>query len=170
LYFLLAVLLIRNLSSVSPDPQAFGFLAIGHALFAIGSFLAAFVQIFFKPRCILFGLYFGTVLFSILSSTTTGYTGITMGLLLFLFSGGIFSITFAISLRGMGEHTKTAASIMAMAISAGAPLAVIQEIVSKSHGTRYAFCVVVALFSFGAIFPVYLTLVPAARKQVDPIR
>lgn len=92
-----------------------------------------------------------------------------MGLLLFLFNGGIFSITFAISLRGMGEHTKTAASIMTMTISAGAWLPVIQGISSKSHGTRYAFCVVVALFSLGAMFPVYLNLVPAARKQVDPI-
>ncbi|OBT70858.1 hypothetical protein VF21_10197 [Pseudogymnoascus sp. 05NY08] len=99
-----------------------------------------------------------------------GYTGIAMGLLVFLFSAGIFSITFAICLRGMGEHTKTAASIMATAISGGALFPVIQNIAATSHGPQDAFCVNVALFSFGAIFPLYLNLVPAARKQVDAIR
>ncbi|KIN03283.1 hypothetical protein OIDMADRAFT_40863 [Oidiodendron maius Zn] len=155
-------------NEATPDPQAFVFLDIGHALFAIGSFLAASAQIFFKPRYVLFGLYLGMILFSILTLTTTGYTGITMGLLLFLFNGGVFSITFTISLRGIGEHIKTAASIMTMAM-AGGSFSIIQAIVSEHHGSRYAFSVVVALFSLGAIFPVYLNLVPAARKQVDPV-
>lgn len=93
-----------------------------------------------------------------------------MGLLLYLFLGGIFPITFAICVRGMGEHTKTAASIMAMAILGGAPFPIIQNAVATSHGGRYAFCVSVALFSFGAIFPLCLNLVPAMQKQVDPIK
>jgi fucose permease len=159
-----------KISSISPYPQTFGFLAIGHTLFAIGRFLAALAQLFVKPRLILLGLYLGVIVFSILSMTATGYKGITMGLLLWLFNGGMFSIMFAICLRGIGKHTKTAASIMATAISGGAPFPVIQDIVAMSHGSRYAFCVTVALFSFGATFPLYLNLVPAAQKQVDPVK
>ena len=51
-----------------------------------------------------------------------------------------------------------------------APFPIIQDIVTKSHGIRYTFCVNVALFSLGAIFPLYLNLVPAARKQVDSVK
>ena len=110
------------------------------------------------------------ILFSVLSMTMTGYIGITMYLLLFLFNAGIFSITFAICLRGIEEYTKTAASIIVIAISGGAPFPVIQYIVAKSHKIQYTTCVNVALFSFGAIFPLYLNLVPAARKQVDSVK
>jgi fucose permease len=159
-----------NLSFISPYPPAFGFLAIGHTLFAMGRFLAAFGPLFVKPRLILLGLYVGVIVFSTLSMTVTGYKGIAMGLLLWFFNGGMFSIIFAICLRGMGKHTKTAASIMTTAISGGAPFPVIQNSVAALHGSRYAFCVTVALFSFGAIFPVYLNLVPAAQKQVDPVK
>ena len=102
--------------------------------------------------------------------TVTGYAGITMGLLLYLFDGGIFSIIFAICLRGMGEHTFTAASIMATSISGGAPFPLIQDAVAMSHGGRHGFSVSVAVFSFGIIFPLYLNLVPAAQKQVDPVK
>lgn len=157
-------------SSVSPAPTAFGYLTIGQSIFAMGHFLAAFAQLFLKPRWILLGLSLGMILFSILSMNMTGYIGITTGLLVFLFNAGIFSITFAICLRGMVEHTKTGASIIATASSGGALFPFIQNILATSHTPRYAFCVNVALFTFGAIFPLYLNLVPAARKQVDPVR
>lgn len=41
--------------------------------------------------------------------------------------------------------------------------------VETSRGIQYSFCVVVAIYTFGAIFPLYLNLIPAAKKQVDPI-
>jgi fucose permease len=156
--------------SSSPNPEVIGFIAIGHTLLAVGRFFAAFAQLFLKPRWILLVLYLGAILFSILSMTMTGYIGIAMALLLFFFSAGIFSITFAICLRGMGGHSITAAAIMATAISGGAPFPVIQDVVAASRGTRYAMCVTVALFSFGAVFPLYLNLVTAAQKQVDPVQ
>jgi fucose permease len=158
-----------NYSYVSPYPQTSGFLAIGHTLFAASRFFVAFVLIFIKPRWILLGSYLGTIVFSTLSMTLSGYAGISMGLLLYLASGGIFPIVFAICLRGMGKHTTTAASIMTTAISGGAPFSIIQNAVATYHGPRYAFCVTVALFSVGVTFPIYLNLVGAAKKQVDPV-
>jgi fucose permease len=168
--YLLTLLLMLNPFFISPYPQTTGLLAIGHTLFAASRFLVAFVLIFIKPRWILLGLYLGAILFSTLSMTLSGYTSISMALLLYLASGGIFPIVFAICLRGMGEHTKTAASIMATAISGGAPFPIIQNAVAISHGDRYAFCVTVALFSVGVTFPIYLNLVPAAKKQIDPVK
>jgi fucose permease len=95
-----------------------------------------------------------------------GNSGITMAIILSFFSAGIFPITFAICLHGMGRHTKRAAAILTTAATGGALFPSIQYVVSVAHGYRYAFCIEVALFSAGSLFSWYLNLVPAARKQV----
>ena len=58
---------------------------------------------------------------------------------------------------------------MTAAISGGAILPVIVDPVQSSRGVRYSFCVIVAIYSFGAIFPAYLNLVTPAKRQVDPV-
>ena len=93
-----------------------------------------------------------------------------MGLMVYLFESGIFSIIFAISLRGLGEHTKTGASIMASAISGAIMLPFPQQAAVDRRGVSYSFSVTAAAFAAGTIFPLYLNLVPAAREQVDPVR
>ncbi|KAL1968773.1 hypothetical protein VTN77DRAFT_1134 [Rasamsonia byssochlamydoides] len=154
-----------------PNSQlgSFDYLLIGRTLFAVGRFFAAFAQWFLKPRWILLVSYIGMIVFAVLCMDVDGTGGIAMGLMLFLFESGVFSIIFAISLRGLGPYTKTGASIMTAATSGGALWPFPQRAALNSRGTPYSFCVLVALFSAGAIFPVYLNLVPAARKQVDPV-
>ncbi|KAL8958296.1 MAG: hypothetical protein Q9193_004617 [Seirophora villosa] len=41
--------------------------------------------------------------------------------------------------------------------------------VNVSRGIRYGFSVAVAVFAFGLLLPLYTTVVPAARVQVDPV-
>lgn len=94
-----------------------------------------------------------------------GYPGITMAILLSFFSSGVFPITFAISMRGMGRHTKTAAAILTTAVTGGALFPSIQNIVSAARGYRYGFCIEVALSSVGLLFSCYLNFVPAAKTQ-----
>jgi fucose permease len=137
-------------------------------LFAVGHFLTALAQWFLKPRWTLLLLYTGAILFSILCMNGTGYTGISMGLSLSLFLGGIYGTTFSICVRGMAEHTKTAAAILVTATTGGAPFPIIQNRIHENRTAQYSFCVMVALCSAGAIFPLYLNFVSAARKQVDP--
>lgn len=148
---------------------SFDYLLIGRTLFAVGRFFAAFAQWFLKPRWILLVSYIGMVVFAVLCMNVRGSGGVAMGLMLFLFESGAFSIIFAISLRGMGPYTKTGASIMTAAISGGAIFPFPQQAAVIRRGEPYSFCVVAALYAAGAIFPVYLNLVPAARKQVDPV-
>lgn len=109
------------------------------------------------------------IVFSVLAMNLTGAAGVSMGILVYLFESGVFSMIFAISLRGMAEHTKTAAALLTGAISGGAVFPFIQNPVAEKRSISYSLCVPVALFSFGAIFPLYLNLVPAAKRQVDPI-
>ncbi|PKX93144.1 putative MFS monosaccharide transporter [Aspergillus novofumigatus IBT 16806] len=134
---------------------AFEYLTIGHTVFAVGRFLTAFMQWFLKPRWVLMLSYIGMIVFAVLCMKTTGSTAVAMSLMVYLFESGAFSTIFALSLRGTARHTKTAASLLATAISGGVffPFA---------H-------VLVALFCAGAIFPLYLNFVPAAKKQVDPV-
>ncbi|KAI9697091.1 MAG: hypothetical protein M1836_005053 [Candelina mexicana] len=142
--------------------------AIGHTLFAVGRFVAAFANYFLTPRWILLFYYLGALITSILSMNLVGDPGMAVVLLLFLFESALFSTIYAISLRGQGRHTKTASAYMTAAVSGGAVWPPIMSPVGSVRGIRYSFCVVVALFAFGTIFPVYLSAVPVARKQVDP--
>lgn len=147
----------------------FEFLTIGHSVFAVGRFMAAFAQWFLKPRWILMVSYIGMIVFSVLSMKTTGSAAIVMTMFIYLFESGVFSIIFALSLRGTAQHTKTAAVFMTMAIGGGTFFPFAEYAAYLSNGQPYSYSVLVALFAAGAIFPVYLNFVPAVKKQVDPV-
>jgi fucose permease len=139
-----------------------------HTVFAAGRFIAAFLNYVLKPRWILLFLYLGLLVTCGLQMGLNGEGGVAISQLTALFEAGIFSIIYAICMRGMGAHTKTAAALMTAAISGGAVPPVIQWAVSNGHGLKYSYCVPLAVFAFGMIFPIYLNLLPAARLCVDP--
>ena len=93
-----------------------------------------------------------------------------MGILTQFFESGLFSLIFAISLRGLGGFTKWGAVLLTAGTSGGALIPAVMSPIVLSHGVRYAFVVVVASFAFGTIMPLYISLVPAVKKQVDPGR
>ncbi|KAJ6012795.1 hypothetical protein N7522_003150 [Penicillium canescens] len=161
----------RFVEAVHPDSSLtpFDFLTIGHSVFAVGRFLAAFAQWFLKPRWILMVNYIGMIVCAVLCMKLNGSAAIVMAMLVYLFESGTFSIIFAISLRGTGQHTKTAAMMLSMAISGGTFFPFANYAAYLNKGEAYSFCVLVALFAAGAIFPIYLNFVPAVKKQVDPV-
>ena len=157
---------VRPNSALSP----FNYQAIGHTVFAVGRFLTAALGLWLKPRRILLLLYIGVITTSALAMSLDGYRGVAMLVLILFFESGIFSLIFAIALRGLGSKTKWGAVLLAASTSGGAVIPGIMSPVKGSRGVQYAFAVVVAVFSFGAIFPLYLECAPAARAQVDPGR
>lgn len=159
------VMIANERTSLTP----FDFLTIGRSVFAVGRFIAAFMQWFLKPRWILLVSYIGMIVFSVLCMKTTGSAAIVMAMMVYLFESGAYSIIFAISLRGTAQHTKTAAALLTVAVSGGTFFPFAEYAAYLSHGTPYSYCVLVAVFSAGAIFPLYLNFVPAVKKQVDPI-
>ncbi|KAJ5570470.1 Major facilitator superfamily domain general substrate transporter [Penicillium hispanicum] len=167
----LSTSLERFTIAVHPDSSlgSFEFVTIGHSVFAVGRFLAAFAQWFLKPRWILMLSYIGMVVFSVLCMYTTGSAAIVMAMLVYLFESGAFSIIFALSLRGTARHTKTAAVFLTVAVSGGVYFPFAEYAAYLARGASYSFCVLVALFAAGAVFPLYLNLVPAVKKQVDPV-
>jgi fucose permease len=101
---------------------------------------------------------------------TSGTTSMVFALLGWITFAPIFPIIFAISLRGTGVRAKTASSFLATAVGGGTSSALIQRAVEVSIGNPTAYVVTLAFASAGAIFPLYLNIVPAARRQVDPIK
>ena len=166
-----AVYFEQYVAYVKPDSNIgpFDYQAVGHAVFAVGRFITAVAGLLIKPRRILFLLFIGVIVTSALAMSFDGYEGVTMIVLVLFFESGIFSLVFAIALRGLGKHTKTGSVLLTAATSGGAIIPAIMWPVVSNHNVRYAFCVVVAVFAFGALMPIYLSISPAAKKQVDPV-
>ncbi|ODM22348.1 hypothetical protein SI65_03194 [Aspergillus cristatus] len=157
--------------------SAFDSLTLGRALFAIGRFLAALLQLFLKPRWILLLSYLGMIVFTVLAMEIkhNGPASLAMGLLIYLFESGAFSIIFSIALRGTARHTKSAAVALTVAICAGGIFTFAQHAARLSsydndiNGGFNSYGVLVALYAVGAVFPVYLNVFGAVKKQVDPV-
>ncbi|OKL58978.1 hypothetical protein UA08_05757 [Talaromyces atroroseus] len=147
------------------------FLSVARGIFAAGRFLVALAIVFIKPRWVLFVLYVGLIVFAVLTKELQGMAGVGIGMMLFFWESGVISITIAISLRGTGRHTKTAGAIMATALGGGAGYPFFQELARvQNHGSVASSYVVLAVgYAAAAVFPLYLMLVPAAKKQVDPV-
>lgn len=144
---------------------------MGTALLTVSRFAAAFVQWKgFKPRYLLLISFFSTVIVYAACMRTSGTTSIVFALLGWVTFAPIFPIVYAISLRGTGVHAKTASSFLATTVGGGTFAALLRYAVTLKIGNPASNVVVVAFASAGAIFPVYLNLVPAARRQVDPIK
>ncbi|EXJ71778.1 uncharacterized protein A1O5_05588 [Cladophialophora psammophila CBS 110553] len=151
------------------DLQPFDFQTVGHAVFAVGRFVAAFLNYVLKPRWILMGLYAGLVTCLALNMHLNGDAAAAIGILTFFFEAGIFSIIFAIGMRGLGRHTKIGSAFMTAAISGGAVFPPLQWAVADFPDLRYSYCVPLAVSVFGMLFAIYLNTVPQAKMQVDPV-
>lgn len=152
-----------------PNRSSADFITIGHSVYAAGRFLSAFLNYLLKPRWILLVLYVGAIVSCALAMNLTGNASVIAAMVIYLFEAGIFSVIFCIGLRGLGNHTKTGSAFITSAISGGAVFSVIQSSIAEKRGIRYSFCVALAAFAGGTIFAIYLNLVPAAQKQVDPV-
>ena len=153
---------------LSSDIGPFNYQTVGHTAFAIGRFLSAFAGLIIKPRRILLVLFIGLIITSALATTLTGYSGVAMIVLIMFFESGIFSLIYAICLRGLGARTKDGSVWLTVATSGGAVIPAIASPVVAGRGVQYSFVVVVVIFAIGLVFPVYLALTPAAKAQVDP--
>lgn len=73
-------------------------------------------------------------------------------------------------MRGMGAHTKTASSIMASSLVGPGIAYYIRYGVTVTLGEPNSYILVIVFTAVGMVFPLYLNLVPEARRQVDPIK
>ncbi|KAF2625391.1 MFS general substrate transporter [Macroventuria anomochaeta] len=158
------------LALVKPSLNYVNHQAVGHTAFAVSRFLAAFIDIWVKPRFSLLFFYLGAVVFCAAAMHTTGSAGAAMLVMIMFFEGPLFPQIFAQGIRGMGKHTKDASVLITAAIGGGAVFPPMMFAALKIHNARYAFCVIVAVYAAGALFPIWLSLLPVTRQLSDPHR
>lgn len=155
--------------TLTPD----NYILVGHTTFAIGRFIFAALCLVVSPRILLFVAILGCLVFSILTmSLKLDGNGIAGPLLVFyFFEGPVWPIIFATGLRGLGKKTKQGAACLTASACGGGIFPFIMWAVQRMDDktVQYSYCVNVAVFAFGILFPLYLNLVPKARKQVDPM-
>ncbi|KAG7406796.1 L-fucose-proton symporter [Fusarium oxysporum f. sp. raphani] len=83
--------------------------------------------------------------------------------------GGIPSMVVAIALQGLGWWSALACGLLISSCSLGAGICPwVMLAVSTNKSAQYAYCIVVALFAVGGVFPLYLSLVRSARGRERP--
>lgn len=160
-----------DLSVTESHRQGSNFYAIAQGLFAIGRFAAAGLMYYGgKPRYVLLG--FQTLIMVFISAaigTNTGgatrpnWGGLSMLMIVLFFESCIFPIIFALTLRGLGRHTKRGASFLVSSVCGGAVGPVILGNVADHIGTRKAMCIPLVFYSIAWSYPIYLNLCKGAE-------
>ena len=162
-----------NLNTTDAHHQGANYYAIAQALFAVGRFSAAgFMYFGIKPRMVL--LAYQTLIMIFLaasigvntgSATTPNWGGLALLMVVLFFESCIFPIIFALTLRGLGRHTKRGASFLVASVSGGAVVPVILGNVADVIGTQRAMVVPLAFFLIAWAYPIYLNIYK--RHELD---
>ncbi|KAH8790383.1 MFS transporter-like protein [Hyaloscypha sp. PMI_1271] len=151
---------------------SFNYGIIANASTAGGRLVFAATCIFLPPRLVLLISFVGALILSILVLSLTNVDPDTTGCLIvaqFFFQGPLWPLIFATGLRRMGRRTKMSAIILTSATSGSAFLPWISFLIihhDKRTG-QYAYCITIAFLGLGMLYPIYLSVVPKAREQVD---
>jgi FHS family L-fucose permease-like MFS transporter len=135
-------------SATGVGDKAAGLMLTGTlAAFAVGRFSSAWLMRHFQARLLL-GIYaVVNVLLGLVAVTRANWLGVCCLLTTSLFMSIMFPTIFALGLKGMGEKTKTAGSLLVMAILGGALLTKLMGILSDSSGLQAAYLVPVVCFA-----------------------
>ncbi|CAD6456814.1 41948c58-c4c8-4da5-990d-6500d45a36c6 [Sclerotinia trifoliorum] len=139
--------------------------AIAQGLFAIGRFAAAGLMMITKPRYVLMIFMTAIMLFISISIGVKGEAGVAMLSLVLLFESCIFPTIFALSIRGLGRHTKRGSSWIVAAVSGGALFPSLTGLLADKKGYHISMTVPLIGFFVAFAFPIYLNTVCA--KELD---
>ncbi|CAI6338708.1 unnamed protein product [Periconia digitata] len=157
---------------VEPGLDVVSHQAVAHTAFAASRFVAAFVDIWLRPRFTLLFFYAGALAFAVAAMSVSDYGAAPAVVIIMLnfFEGPLFPLIYAQALRGVGGRTKDAAVLLTAAIGGGAIFPPIAHGVRQVRSLHYAYCVVVAAFAVGLLMPLWLNAHPTASKIADPAR
>jgi FHS family L-fucose permease-like MFS transporter len=145
------ILYMRSATGVG-DKTA-GYMLTGTlAAFAVGRFSSAWLMKHFHARTML-GVYsVVNVALGLVAVMRPGWVGAMCLLTTSLFMSIMFPTIFALGLKGMGEKTKTAGSLLVMAILGGAILTKVMGMLADSNGLQAAYMVPVVCFAGVALY------------------
>jgi FHS family L-fucose permease-like MFS transporter len=151
-------------SATGIGDKAAGYMLTGTlAAFAVGRFSSAWLMSHFHAQTMLVVYSFINVALGIAAVVSHGWFGSICLLTTSLFMSIMFPTIFALGLKGMGEKTKTAGSLLVMAILGGAALTKVMGVLADKSGIQIAYLVPVVCFAGVGL---YGWLVPEP-KQVE---
>jgi FHS family L-fucose permease-like MFS transporter len=136
-------------SATGVGDKAAGYMLTGTlAAFAVGRFSSAWLMRHFHARLMLVTYSVVNVVLCLVAVVHPGWLGMGCLLTTSLFMSIMFPTIFALGLKGMGERTKTAGSLLVMAILGGAALTKVMGMLSP----RLAYLVPVACYVGVALY------------------
>ena len=135
-------------SATGVGDKAAGYMLTGTlAAFAVGRFSSAWLMRHFSARMMLTAYAVVNVVLGLVAVTRANWLGACCLLTTSLFMSIMFPTIFALGLKGMGEKTKTAGSLLVMAILGGALLTKVMGILADARGLQTAYLVPVVCFA-----------------------
>jgi FHS family L-fucose permease-like MFS transporter len=145
------ILYVRSATGVGD--KAAGYMLTGTlAAFAVGRFSSAWLMKHFHARTML-GVYsVVNVVLGLVAVIRPGWVGAMCLLTTSLFMSIMFPTIFALGLKGMGDKTKTAGSLLVMAILGGAALTKVMGVLADRSSLQTAYLVPVVCFACVALY------------------
>lgn len=142
---------VANISHLS-DRSAGNLQTIAFALFAAGRLMGSVVVSLAKPyKALTLYAVINTVMM-VLAMTSGGWAGVFSLMASFFFMSIMFPTIFALSIRGLGEHTKLGSSLLVMSIVGGAIMTPIMGLIADKGGMKVGFIIPLACFVFIAFY------------------
>jgi FHS family L-fucose permease-like MFS transporter len=140
-------------SSTGLGDKAAGYMLTGTlAAFAVGRFSSAWLMKHFHSRSML-GVYaVANVVLGMVGVIQPNWVGVVCILSTSFFMSIMFPTIFALGLKGMGDKTKTAGSLLVMAILGGAALTKAMGALRDASGLQAAYLVPVVCFACVALY------------------
>jgi MFS transporter, FHS family, L-fucose permease len=142
---------IANLNNLS-DQGAGNLQTLAFVLFASGRLVGSAVVGFTKPHKALAIYAVINTLMMILAMAGGGWTGVIGVMASFFFMSIMFPTIFALSIRGLGEHTKLGSSVLVMSIVGGAIMTPLMGYIADKGGMRIGFIIPLFCFAFIAFY------------------
>jgi FHS family L-fucose permease-like MFS transporter len=135
-------------SATGVGDKAAGYMLTGTlAAFAVGRFSSAWLMRHFHAQMMLVVYSVINVILGIVAVAHPSWMGAMCLLTTSLFMSIMFPTIFALGLKGMGEKTKTAGSLLVMAILGGAALTKLMGILADKSGLQVAYLVPILCFA-----------------------
>lgn len=163
---------LQTAPSSTSTISTFDFYITADASGAFGRIIFAGLCFFVKPRILLLISFSGAVVVSTLVFTFHGLQRNSLAVLLlstYFFLGPLWPLIFSISLRRMGRQTKLAAAVLTSAQGGASLIPWMMYAIIRVDGKspKFAYCLILSLLALGTMFPIYLSVVPSVRKQID---
>ena len=142
---------VVNISGMS-DQAAGKLQTVAFGLFAFGRLTGSAVVGFTSPHKALSGYAIINGILMVVAMATGGWTGVICLMASFFLMSIMFPTIFALSIRGLGEHTKLGSSILVMSIVGGAIMTPLMGLIADKCDMRIGFIVPMICFVYIAIY------------------